>query len=313
MTFTHDFAWGDLRVFCEVARHGSFTAAADPLGYTQPGVSRRIAALERTVGGPLFARQARGVRLTPVGEALHRHAADILRRLEVAAAEISAVSAGTAGRLRIGSFHSANAALVPESLRRFIDTFPLVETEIQEALSSELLDLLRSATLDLAVVSDYPTGALDVDRVRLIHLLDDPLLVALPRTHPLADAPAVGLRDLAEETWIQAGPQPMLLAACADAGFQPHKFIDVHSWIAKPGFVAAGFGITLLPGLAVAAMRADIAIVPLVDEIAPRKVFAAVLTEEEPSPAAEAFIDQLKKVAPHHQKPIRHAGFSMAC
>jgi DNA-binding transcriptional LysR family regulator len=170
-----------------------------------------------------------------------------------------------------------------------------VETEVQEALSRELLDLLRSATIDLAVVSDYPTGALDAGRVRLIHLLDDPLLVALPRSHPLAGAAAVGLRDLADETWIQSGPQPMLLAACAEAGFQPRKFIDVRSWIAKPGFVAAGLGITLLPGLAVAAIRADIAIVPLADEIAPRQVFAAVIAEEEPSPAAEAFIGDLKK------------------
>ncbi|GAA1660698.1 LysR family transcriptional regulator [Fodinicola feengrottensis] len=295
MTSAHDFAWADLRVFCEVARLGSFTAAAEPLGYTQPGVSRRIAALERTVGGPLFARQARGVRLTPVGEALHRHAVDILGRLEAAAAEMSAVSRGTAGRLRIGSFHSANAALVPATLRRFINDFPLVETNIHEAVSPELLDALRGGTLDVAVVSDYPSGALDADSVRLIHLLDDPLLVALPRTHPFANAAAVHLRDLAEETWIQASPQPLLLAACARAGFQPSKFIDVHSWIAKPGFVAAGLGISLLPGLAVAAMRADIAIVPVLDEIAPRQVFATVLAQDAPSPAAAAFITYLQE------------------
>jgi DNA-binding transcriptional LysR family regulator len=295
MTFAHDFAWADLRVFCEVARLGSFTAAAEPLGYTQPGVSRRIAALERTVGGPLFARQARGVRLTPVGEALHRHAADILRRLEVATAEISAVSRGTAGRLRIGSFQSANAALVPVSVRRFADDFPLVDANIQEGLSCDLLELLRSASLDLAVVSDYPTGALDADRVRLIHLLDDPLLVALPATHPLAGAAAVHLRALAEETWIQSGPQPMLVAACARAGFQPRNIIDVRSWIAKPGFVAAGLGITLLPALAVAAMRSDITIVPLLDDVPPRQVFAAVLAEADPSPAAQAFIKYLQE------------------
>src|SRR5690606_3210864 len=153
---------------------------------TQSGVSRRIAALERATGGPLFVRRARGVSLTPVGMVLHRHARDILGRVEAAVAELRAVRRGEGGRLRIGSFATANAVLVRDALARFREASPAVEPSVVEALTRRLVGALHAGDLDVAVVSDYPSGAVPAEGLDLVHLCDDPLLVALPPGHRLA-------------------------------------------------------------------------------------------------------------------------------
>jgi len=128
------------------------------------------------------------------------------------------------------------------------------------------------------VVSDYPTGVIPSEDVDLAHLCDDPLLVALPRGHRLAGEPAVDLAELAGESWIEAGGRgdaTVLAAAAARAGFVPRTDITVPGWTAKQGFVAAGLGVTLVPTLAAPAMRPDLVLRPLRDEMVRRRVFAA--------------------------------------
>lgn len=296
MTAPHAYAIEDLRVFREVERRGSFTAAATALHYTQSGVSRRVAALERASGGPLFVRQARGVRLTPAGVVLHRHALDILGRLGVAADEVAAVRQGSGGRLRIGSFATANAVLVPTALAEYRRAWPEVETSVVEDLTGALVDALVAGEIDLAVVSDYPTGQLSADGLDLVHLCDDPLLVALPPGHRLAGATAVALGDLAEESWIEAAPRrgsTVLATAAARAGFVPRNDITVPGWTAKQGFVAAGLGVTLVPALAAPAMRPDIVLRPLRDQQARRRVYAARVAGDGGLVAASRLTDLL--------------------
>jgi DNA-binding transcriptional LysR family regulator len=294
-------ALADLRVFCEVVARGSFTAAADAVHYTQSGVSRRIAALERATGGALFARGPRGVHLTPAGELLHRHALDVLGRAEATAEEIAALRRGTGGRLRIGSFATANAVLVPAALAAFRRAVPAVETSVSEALTAALLASLRGGDLDVAVVSDYPSGTVPADGVEFTPLCDDPLLVALPPGHPLADAPAVDLRDLAGESWIEAGPHrgdTVLATVAGRAGFVPRTDITVPGWTAKQGFVAAGLGVTLVPTLAAPAMRPDLVLRPVADELARRRVFVATPAGADRLSAASAFTDALREQVP---------------
>src|SRR5690606_21074511 len=241
MPDTNSFDTAALRLFDEVARSGSFTAAADLLGYTQSAVSRRIAALERAAGGPLFERLPRGVRLTPAGHLLHRHAARVLDQLDRAGEELTALHRGSGGTLRVGSFATANADLLPATLKRFADRHPGVDLRFVEALSPRLIERLHAGALDVAVISDYlatPPG-----EFRLIPLLQDRLLVGLPRDHPLAGQDDVDLRDLADERWIEAAPRghpTLLLAACAAAGFTPRTGLPVAEWSGKFGFVAAG-------------------------------------------------------------------------
>jgi DNA-binding transcriptional LysR family regulator len=309
MTILHGSAPGlspgctidDLRVFCEVARLGSFTTAADAVGYTQSGVSRRVAALERAAGGPLFVRQPRGVRLTPAGEVLHRHALAVVDTLDRAAEEIAAVRAGTGGRLRIGAFATANAVVVPTAVAGLQRSAPDVATTVTEALTHELVTALRAGSLDIAVVSDYPSGDVPADGVELDHVCDDPLMVALPAGHRLAGEPAVDLRDLADESWIEAGRLAVdavtLTAVAARAGFVPRTDITVPGWTAKQGFVAAGLGVTLVPRLAAGAMRSDIVLLPVRDPVARRGVYLARATGAAELPAATRFADLVRAAA----------------
>lgn len=282
----------DLRLFDEVAREGSFTAAAELLGYTQSAVSRRIAALERAAGGPLFERLARGVRLTPAGVALHRHAAAVLERLGRAGEELAAIHGGSGGTLRVGAFATANISLVPQAMKEFARLRPGVELRLIEGLTGRLMERLQAGAIDVAVISDYPSGL--PAAAETVLLREDRLFVALPSGHRLAARDSVDLRDLAEESWIEAAPrgQPTLLAAaCARAGFTPRGGLRVAEWAGKFGFVAAGLGVTLVPELAAGAVPADLVLRPLSNLAPSRKVYAAL--PEVPLPAALTFVGLL--------------------
>lgn len=279
MTDAHGIDLEDLRVFRTVADLGSLTAAATVLHYTQSGVSRRIARLERATGAPVFSRLARGIRPTPAGELLLRHADDVLRRVDVLVEDLEAHRAGTGGRLRIGSFQTAGSSLTPAALGRFRRASPDVAVTIVEGLTASLLEQVAGGALDVAVVSDYPTGRIAADDLDLVHLLDDPLLVALPAGHPMAQRRRVRLADLADETWISAGPardDTVLATAARRAGFSPRVDIRVASWVAKFGYVASGLGLTLVPGLLADSAPPQLVLKRLDDDLPPRRVFAAL-------------------------------------
>src|SRR4051794_40628208 len=128
-----------LRVFREVVRRGSLSAAADALSFTQPAVSRQIAALEREAGAQLLERTPRGIRLTEAGRVLLGHAEAILDRMATARAQVESVATLAGGRLRIGSFQSANAPIVPRAIAAFARAHPAVELSLVEALTPAAL------------------------------------------------------------------------------------------------------------------------------------------------------------------------------
>src|ERR687888_2709543 len=143
-----------MRVLREVAVRGSFSAAAGALSFTQSAVSQQIAALEREAGTTLVQRNARGVRLTAAGEAVVRHAEAIMARLAEAEAELEAIAGLRGGRLRMASFESAGATLMPLAIAAFRELHPAVELSMAMAEPEESIPLLKSGELDLAVVFD---------------------------------------------------------------------------------------------------------------------------------------------------------------
>ncbi|MEV6977754.1 LysR family transcriptional regulator [Kitasatospora sp. NPDC093806] len=291
-------AW--LEVFRTAARLGSFTAAGERLGFTQSAISRQISTLEGEFGAPLFDRLARGVRLTEHGRALLPHAEALLDRLDGTRRELSALTELSLGRLRVGAFDSANAALVPAALAAFRTAHPGVGISLTEGLSAELLDRLRDGAIDLAVVAAYPEHLYDTELFELRPLVEDPVLVALRPDHPLAERSSLRLADLAEEHWIAASrhPESTLLAACVRSGFRPRIEYEVAGWTAKLGLVAAGFGVTLIPALAARAARPDLALVPLHPEDTPvRLVRTATLRGRTAPPAVTAFLPHLSTAA----------------
>lgn len=283
-----------LRLLLAVAETGSFTGAAARLNYTQSAVSRRIATLEQQAGGPLFDRLPRGVRLSPAGHALHRHAVDVLDRLERAERELAVLHAGHGGLLHVGAFATANIALVPRALRALQEARPEVEVVAVEGPTEALMHRLADGSLDLAVVSDYPSGLPSADGVTTTKLCDDELFVALPRGHRLAYTATVDLRELRDEAWLQGayGDRPTLLAdACARAGFTPRKVIRITEWTGKFGYVAAGLGVALVPSLAAWAVPTELTLRPLTDRTLHRTVHVALPAT--PLPAALKLRDLL--------------------
>ncbi|MFS0691383.1 LysR family transcriptional regulator [Streptomyces nitrosporeus] len=287
-----------LRLLVAVADTGSFTGAALRMGYTQSAVSRRIASLEQQAGGPLFERLPRGVRLNPAGRTLHRHAVDVLERLSRAEAELAALHAGRGGVLRVGAFATANIFLVPAALREFTRARPGVQVTAVEGRSATLMRRLVEGALDIAVVSDYPSGLPSAEGTRTTALLDDELLVALHREHPLAGAGSVDLCDLREEVWLQEAPadSPAVLAeAWTRAGFRPRKVIRIAEWAGKFGYAAAGLGIALVPSLAARAVPDGLVLCRLGGLLPHRTVHLSLPAA--PLPAALELRDLLRAAA----------------
>lgn len=276
-----------LRLLVTVAGTGSFTKAAVSLNYTQSAVSRRIASLEREAGGPLFERLPRGVRLNPAGRALYRHAVEVLGRLAHAERELAVLHRGHGGLLHVGAFPTANIALVPAALRTLRQARPDVEVVAFEGRSSTLMDRLANGALDLAVVSDYPSGLPSADGVATTPLCEDDMLVALPREHPLAGADEIDLLELRDEAWLQDtyGDRPTMLAdACARAGFAPRRIVRIAEWTGKFGYVAAGLGVALVPSLAAWAVPDGLVLARLTDPALRRTLHVALPAT--PLPAA---------------------------
>jgi DNA-binding transcriptional LysR family regulator len=288
-----------LRVLCEVAQHGSFSAAADALAFTQPAVSRQIATLEAEAGTRLVDRTARGVRLTPAGELLVEHAGAILGRLATAESQLEALAELDTGRLRLGSFATAGATLTALAIAAFAHDHPAVELRLIEGRSQETLPMLAAGEIDLAVVSD--AGADAPADVELEHLMDDPFYAALPRDHPLAHEQDLRMEDLREETWIE-GRQcgDALMSAAHAAGFELRIAFDCAEWLGKQGLVAAGVGVTLIPTLALGTVRDGLVLRSLGPDGPSRGVYLATHAWLSPAPAVAPMQAILRRVAREH-------------
>ena len=160
------------------------------------------------------------------------------------------------------------------------------------------MERLAEGALDLAVVSDYPSGLPSADGITTTMLLEDELFVALHREHPLAEAELIDLRDLREEAWLQDayGDRPTMLAdACARAGFTPRKIIRIAEWTGKFGYVAAGLGVALVPSLATWALPAELSLCRVDDPALRRTVHLALPAT--PLPAARELGELLREAA----------------
>nr|WP_246060080.1 LysR family transcriptional regulator [Herbidospora galbida] len=275
-----------LRVLVAVARTGSLTAAAKELHYAQPSVSHHLARLEAETGAKLLQRVGRGVRLTDAGQLLAERAAEILGRLDSAAAELEALIQLRAGRVRLAAFPSALGTFVPEAGVRLAESYPGVELHIVEAEPPEALAMIRAGEADVAVVFGYGLGE-DPD-IRTRHLFDDPgHLVYLDGS---------ALKDHRDGQWI-AGCERCrrhLLDVCAKEGFTPNITFTTDDYVAVQAMVAAGLGAALLPSLALRAHRnPKVRTAELPGSV--RHVYAATYGAPPDPPATQALLEALAK------------------
>jgi DNA-binding transcriptional LysR family regulator len=277
-----------LRVLAAVAAHGSVTAAAAALHYTQPTVSHHLARLESATGAKLLQKAGRGVRLTPEGEVLARRAAEIIGRVDAADAELAALVGLRSGRVRVGAFSSALSVLVPPAAAELHREYPNLELELTDVHPRIATQQLRAGDLDLAIVFRYDDRQPE-DGLRYTHLRDDPV-------HLLSRRTGQTLADHRDSDWIAGcvNCRRELLDHCADAGFSPRIAFTSDDIIVKQAFVAAGLGVTTMPGLALRSHLAEgvrTSELPIV-----RRIHLATYGEPPDPPATAAFIAALKGV-----------------
>jgi DNA-binding transcriptional LysR family regulator len=289
-----------LRVLREVAARGSFSAAATALAFTQSAVSQQVAALERETGTRLVERGVRPVRLTDAGRALMAHTEAVLARLDEAEQELGELAGLRRGRLRLASFPTAIATLVPRAVAEFRRRHPDIDLTVVDDHHQGVLRRLARWELDLALVYDHaslPEPEVPVERS---HLLDDPFDLVVPNGHPLAGRTSAALEELAGETWIGGTPHgayaSIVLHSCRAAGFEPRVVFGSDDYNAVQAFVAVGLGVAALPQLALLFVRPGLRRVPLTTPPV-RHITAARLAASHRSVATASMLTMLKETA----------------
>ncbi|MGW7534303.1 LysR family transcriptional regulator [Amycolatopsis sp. NPDC054798] len=301
-----DLTLTGLRVVVEVARTGSFSAAAHRLGYTQSAVSRQIAASERATGTALFERHARGIRPTTAGEVLIRHAGRVLDSVNAAGKELAGLRDRLAGRISVGGFPAASAVLLPRAVSRLLRAHPGVEVQLAESATPAQLQSLRRGRLEVAVaVTGDGLPEYDFDSLRRTELRTGTGYgVAVAESHPFAGRSWVEPDELAEQQWIVgAGSSPEFGAWPGIAG--PSIAFAVRAWPTRLGLVAAGLGISLVPGFAADSLPADVRWIPVRDECGGLRRALWAVTGDQPEPAAVAMVRALEEEAQRSLQPQR--------
>ncbi|MET9317890.1 LysR family transcriptional regulator [Kribbella sp. NPDC003505] len=279
-----------LRVIDAVARHGSVTAAARELHYSQPSVTHHLARLEAETGAQLLQRVGRGIRLTEAGRLLADRAAEIIGRIDAVDAELSAHVGLSAGRIRLAGFSSAIGALVPAAVAGLAAKHPGLEVNLVDTHPPEAFELLRTGKVDAAIVFRYDETAPEPRGVRLHHLVDDPLYV-------LANGPAT-IAELRDSTWIAGCDRcrSHLIALCAAEGYEPRIGYTSDDMVVMQALVAAGLGVTTMPGLALRTHRSP-GITATELQGSRRRVYVATYGEPPDPPPVAALVSALQESA----------------
>ena len=288
-----------LHVLREVGRCGSLTAAAAALSFTTSAVSQQVTKLERDMGVPLLERHPRGAVLTEAGRALLRYAEDIDRTIDAARAEMGEFADLRRGQLRLGTFPTVGASLMPEVVLAFRARHPEVVVTVVSARRAGLVDRLKRRDIELTLLWDYPWQRVEDAELSTTTLRKDPTLLLLPRSHPLAGADVVRVEQLRDEQWVVRDEHPVadvLRRVCRRAGFEPDVAFAADDYQETQGMVAAGIGIALAPQLALSALRPDIVAVPLKDSPS-RRILLARLADRTLSAAGREATTVFRSVA----------------
>jgi DNA-binding transcriptional LysR family regulator len=278
-----------MQVLRAVITSGSITAAARNLGYTPSAISQQLSTLEKEAGTELLERNGRGVRATPAGMLLAEHAEVMSTQLSKAESALTELKEGRTGRLAIRYFATAGAALVPPAVAAVRREFPGIRLDLKLIEPAPPLRDVESGDADVAIVV-FPQRDLPANGVQLVHLLNDPYRVVLPRAHRLARKRILDLAELADESWISTERPPgpcrdIMLNACGAAGFTPNFDVESEDYQTAQGFVAAGLGVSLVPELGLGTPHPGVVVRKLRHPEPVRSIHAAVAAHARDQPA----------------------------
>ncbi|BBA96918.1 putative LysR family transcriptional regulator [Actinacidiphila reveromycinica] len=237
-----------LKVLTEVARTGSYTGAAQALGYTQSAVSYHMRRLQQAVGSAPVVRIGRRLQLTEVGHVLLRHADAIFSALRAADQEVASVVAHGGGLVRLVAFQSSCVTLLPQVVERLRVSQPEVRITVVQAEPVEARRLIRAGEADLGLLCNWENEELPEGEETMLRmeLMTDRRFVVMREDHPFAGLRTVDLAELADSSWVMESFRDRFTAACTNLGFSPRVVATVDDALAIQALVASGLGITLM-------------------------------------------------------------------
>lgn len=287
-----------LRVLVEVAHAGSIAAAAQRMSFTASALSQQLTKLERELGCRLVERGPGGARLTPPGEMLLRHAERVLGELRDAEDAVRAATRAEPEHLSIGAFATAAQTLVPDALAVLRENHPDVRLSLVDLEPPHGYGQVTSRDLDLLITHHYPGAILPADAgLQRRLLLDDPLELVLPSSHPLASREHLTRTDLAKEDWISGAhgvPNRVCLETLFAPGSQPHVAYETSDYEVTLSLVRAGLGISLVPAT-VRPARAGVTVCKLPGAKPMRKIY--LVHRRRSPPLVSELIMMLREVA----------------
>jgi DNA-binding transcriptional LysR family regulator len=288
-----------LRTFVAVARARNFSRAAEALGKTQPSVSQAIATLEREVGQPLFVREGRSTHLAPAGKLLLAHAEVIFAEMERAVAALAGVGELRRGELVVGTSDTLAYYLLPPVFAAFRARYPGIELRLDNRPSPATVAQVADRSVDLGVVS---LPSIPDARVSFEPLVAHEDVVICPPGHPLSRKRQVRLDELLAHPLLlldrTTGARAALDAAFARARVRPNIAMEMSSVEVLKRLCELGFGVSIVPALAVAReLRAGaLARVRVRGLPQGRRVGLLTPTAGPPGPAAAAFAELARQV-----------------
>ena len=241
----------DLRLYLNILDTGNITAGAARSHLSLAAASARIRAMEASLGVEFLQRNRRGVSPTPAGNALARHARVLLQQAERLQQELAEYAQGVKGQVRLLCNTTAITEYLPELLADFLHSHPNLDIDLQELPSTRITHALRQGAADLGIVSD----AVDTDDLQTQAFRDDPLVLIMPRDHPLAHATSVSFTDTLHHDYVSLNANSALAVYLEEQAL--HAGLRMQIRIRADGFdgvmrmVARGAGLAIVPLAAV--------------------------------------------------------------
>jgi len=283
-----------LRYFCAVARHGTFTRASEVEHVAQPSLSQQIQKLEGELGSRLFDRLPRSAKLTVFGQAFLPKAERILRELEAAKTELLEMAGDEKGDVVLGIIPTIGAYLLPKLLKGFSARHPQVTVRVVEDITPTLLQRLHDGTIDMAVIA-LPVAGTDLAAVEL---LEEKLYAVLPDDHRYAKRKSLSLAELNREQFLLLKEghcfRDSLIAACHKSKMSPTVVFESGQFATILAMVSAGMGVSAVPAMAVQP-HAGCRFIPLSGKHNTRKVALVTLRQHYKTRAQQLVMKQMQE------------------
>src|SRR5580658_10018883 len=285
-----------LRYVCAIADTGNFSRAAERCKIAQPSLSQQVLKLEEELGIKLFDRLGRSIRLTEAGRAFIPRARAILEQMEVARSSVADKNADLRGSVTVGVIPTVAPYLMPGYTAVFAKKYPDAKLRIIEETTSVLVEGLRDLSIDVAILA-LPLRHKDLE---FFPIRTEPLFAVLRRDHPRASAKTLALKDLRGEEFVMLRDghcfRDLSMGACVHARITPKIAFESGQFSSLLGMVAAGVGVSLVPGMAID-RNAGCRYVRISDSRATRTIVTAVLRGRSFNRVQQAFVSGIKAKA----------------